>query len=636
MTTVPLAVAKVEDRPDDSVTDHHARQTYREPTSNVGRLPELALVMAVGSALIAIAFAGARYSRPWAGHLYLLGQIVVYASPAAFLLLRKRVRAMEAVGIAVLMPVTTFLINQYYSPGQFRFLDEFEHVQTAQTILATHHLFQANTILPQSPQYPGLEIITTNIASITHLSITAAGLIVAGVAHVLVGVAFYFLVLEISARPRLAAVAVVVYATGSHYQFFDSYFIYETVAIPFLLLSLLATVKMMKSRGPVAIGWGGVAVACGAVTAVCHHVTSYALIGLLLAFVVGQMLLPSSARSRGVLVAFFAVLAIVGMWDLGVATSTFEYFRPVVSSLLHIPSLGGGGTTVKQKTGITGQPPYFQTLAVYGAFLILLALTLFGAWKVWFSRRAYTNGAAIGFGVASFSLFVVLVLRVVATNGSEISNRALTFILIPVSFVSALVLVDQSVFRRPVAKHRIDTRGPVRLTLVSTLVVVCLAVGGIASGWPTYYARLPGPYEVAAWERSVDYHTLDTAQWFAKYVPRDQGVASDYWTEGIVSALGYQAEPNNIAGLFLPTKYASAQNNVAKVNRVSFIVADTRITKQLPASGYLFEADPERGLYTTPLPAQSLAKFNDIPGVSRVYDDGTIVVYEIIGSQYLK
>jgi hypothetical protein len=275
-------------------------------------------------------------------------------------------------------------------------------------------------------------------------------------------------------------------------------------------------------------------------------------------------------------------------------------------------------------------------VAVYFAFAILLVLSAFGAWKVWHSRRSLSNGAALGLGIASFSLFGIVVLRVVSANGSEVSNRALTFILIPVSFVSALVLVDQTVFQRTWAKHRIGERGSVHLAPVSILVVVCLAIGGIASGWPTYYARLPGPYEVSAWERSVDQHNLGTAQWFADYVPRDQGVASDYWTEAMISALGYQAEPNNIAGLFLPLQYSSAQGDLAKNRRVSFIVADRRITEQLPASGFLFENDPERGLYSTPLPTRSLTKFNDIPGVSRVYDDGTIVVYEIIGSQYLK
>lgn len=632
MTLVQRAIANVDVAGSDLLDNSPATRSDVGQTSGLGRLPELVFAMAAGSAIIAIAFAAARYNRPWAGHLYWLGQVIIYASPAAFLLLRKRTYAIEAVGIAMLMPATTFLINQYYSPGQFRFLDEFEHVQTAQSILVTHHLFHANTILPQSPQYPGLEIITTSIVSITHLSITMAGLIVAGVTHVMFAIVLYFLIVEVCARPRVAALAVVLYATGSHYQFFDSYFIYETVALPFLLLALLATVKMMKSRGRAVIFWGSAAVACGAVTAVCHHVTSYALVGLLLAFVIAQLFVPSAARSRGLPVVFLAVAAIVAIWDLGVATTTVAYFQPVVNGLIPVHAVA---TSRSGKTTIAGLPG-IDTLAEYIAFAILLALIPLGAWKMWHSRRSVSNGAALGLGVASLSLFVVLVLREVAGDGSELASRALTFTLIPVSFVGALVLVGRNVSQRSQPKHRKIVRGPVFLAGVSTLLVVGLAVGSIAGGWPSFFARLPGPFKVSAWERSVDHHNLDVAQWFADSVPPDQGVASDFSTEGIISALGHQAEPTGVAKLFLPTSYTSSQGKIARNQRISFIVADRRITQQLPATGYYFENDPNYGSYSTPLPSRSLTKFNDIPGVSRVYDDGTIVVYEIIGSQYFK
>ncbi len=586
--------------------------------------------MAAGSAIVAIAFAGARYDRQWAVDLYWLGQVIIYAAPAAFLLLRKWTSAIEAAGVALLMPVTTFLVNQYYSPGQFRFLDEFEHVQTAQSILATHHLFHANTILPQSPQYPGLEIVTTSIVSITHLSITIAGLIVTGIAHVIFALTLYFLLQEIWARPRVAALAVVLYATGSHYQFFDSYFIYESIALPFLALSLLATVKMMKSEGSTAVRWGVAAVVCGAVTAICHHVTSYALVALLLSLVIAQLFAPSNLRSRGLPVVFVAVLLIVAFWDLGVATLTVSYFQPVVVGLLPTHAAAPARAHVT-----SGQPPRILTLFEYFSFAILLALTSLGARTLWLTRRSASRGAAFGLGIASLSLFVIIALREGTSNGSELASRGLTFVLIPVSFVGALVFADRSVWRSR-STHWGTGRRSVVLALVSTVAVVALAVGGLAGSWPNYYARLPGPFRVSAWERSVDHHNLDVAQWFADFVPPDQGVASDYSTEAIISALGHQAEPNGIAQLFLPLHFTSAQGKLARVKRVSFIVVDRRLSEQLPATGYYFQFDPESGDYSTPIPTQSLTKFNQIPGVSRVYADGTIVVYEIVGSAYYK
>jgi len=637
MTVAPIPVPEL-----DTVLARSSTEPVPDapPTgsSGFGRLPELALGMAVGSAAVAGAFAAARYGHGWADQLFWLGQVVIYAAPAAFLLCRKRILAVEALGVALLMPVITYLVSQYYSPGQFRFLDEFDHVQTAQSILTTHHLFHASTVLPQSPQYPGLEIITTGIVSITHLSITTSGIIVAGAAHVLAGLALYFLIVEAVGRPRVAALAAVIYATGSHYQFFDSYFIYETVALPFLLLSLLATVRMMKSSGRTAVGWGVTAVALGAVTAVCHHVTSYALVGLLLAFLIAQPFLTPSARSRGLVPVFLAVAGMVAIWDLGIATATYGYFRPVVASLLpgHTAAAApSAGVPVQRGSGVSGKPPSIDALVEYLGFALLFLLTGLGAWRGWRTRRSDTNGAPLGLAVASVSLVVAVGLRVAASNGSELSSRALTFVMIPVSFLAARTLVERT-FRRHPPGHRNAEWDSIGFAVLSTVAVAVLAVGGIASGWPPSYARLPGPYRVSAWERSVDGHHLAVAGWFADNVPADQGVASDFSTEALISALGHQAEVQGIAGLFLPLTYSGAQGALARNDRVSFIAVDRRITQQLPATGYYFKDDPDFGHYTSPLPVRAITKFEQVPGVSRVYDDGTVVVYEIIGSAYLK
>ena len=56
------------------------------------------------------------------------------------------------------------------------------------------------------------------------------------------------------------------------------------------------------------------------------------------------------------------------------------------------------------------------------------------------------------------------------------------------------------------------------------------------------------------------------------------------------------------------------------------------VTEQLPAAGYYFSPDPHQGNYKKPLPSQAIDKYNDIPGVSRVFDDGTIVIYDLAGA----
>jgi hypothetical protein len=613
---VPASKAVVEDR-----EESHTR--------GLGRLPELAVGMALASLVVAVAFDGARSSKSWATDLFWAGQVLLYALPAAFLLFRRHIGRAEAFGVALLMPIATFLILAYYSPDQFRFIDEFQHVQTAQTILTTHHLFHLNTSLPVSSQFPGLEIITTALVAITHLSITTSGMIVTGLAHVLVGVCLYFLVVEVTGRPRIAAFAAVIYATGPHYQFFDSYFIYQTIAIPFLLLSLLAVVKMVKAQGKLANSWAVVAVACGAVTTVSHHITSYALVAVLLAFTVAQLFLPQSARTWRVPAVFAVVAAMVVGWDLGIATATWSYIKPILDSLF-----GQKGILPNsQKKGVAGNLPRIDTIWEYVSTLLLVVLTPFGAWRVWKARRSASNAVTLGLGLGALSIFLVLVVRVVSGDGGELAGRAMSFALIPVSIVVAAVVVGRVRAKRDRPRHGLRRFQNYGLATVGTALLVVLAVGGIAGGLPSYYARVPGPYRVSAYERSVDSHNVDASVWAADNLPHGGGIASDDFTESMFSSLGYQSYQRNIATLFLSSGYTAADRALVRQKKLTYVVADKRITEQLPAAGFYFSPDPHQGNYKKPLPSQTINKFDDIPGVSRVFDDGTIVIYDLAGAR---
>ena len=325
------------------------------------------------------------------------------------------------------------------------------HVQTAQSILATHHLFHRNTALAPSPQFPGLEIVATAVVNITHLSIIASGLIVAGTAYLLTGLAIFFLVAHLTRNPRIAAVAAVVYATSPHFQFFDSYFIYETMALPFFILVILAVARMLDEKGPVANAWGLVAIGCAATTAVSHHVTGFALVLLLLGFSVIQYFLPREVCSRRLPIVFLVVTAIVVSWDLLVATSTWPYFKPVLEALIgekpYKPPHPLGFTSIfstKLTAGPTGAARPSDLALEYLSVLIFIVLAPIGAWTVWKRRREGMHAVTLGLAVGSLGIFAVVVIRVAAANGTVLAARSLTFVLIPVSFVMALLLCDRN------------------------------------------------------------------------------------------------------------------------------------------------------------------------------------------------
>src|SRR6185312_11605470 len=158
--------------------------------------------------------------------------------------------------------------------------------------------------------------------------VTYAGILVAGIAHlVFVGVLF-MCVLRTSNSPAVAGVACATYATALHYLFFSSMFLYQTAALPFFMLAVWANRRWREEGGkPFLV----VAVGSIAMTAVSHHVTAFALTATLALLGLTELItdrrgLPRRARrdaseNRGrtrwsALAMPATALAIVAAWIL--------------------------------------------------------------------------------------------------------------------------------------------------------------------------------------------------------------------------------------------------------------------------------------------------------------------------------
>ncbi len=595
-----------------------------------GRLPWVMVGAACAVLIIALAFAASRAGDPLAGPAFWVGQGLLYAAPAVMLVMPRPVTRTEALGIAWLVPAATYAITEAYSPLQFLFLDVFAHVRTAQSILTTHHLFQSNPALAISPQYPGLEIVTTAIASLTRLSIVASGTVVVGVAHLLLGLGIFYLVLEICGRRRLAALAVLVYAVQPHFQFFDSYFIYEVIALPFIVGALLASVRMLKAPNfSRSVWWGLAALLCAAVVTVSHHVSSYFLLAGLLVMEVAYLSVRRGAWRDWrlpILICFTAEL--IAIWDLDFATGTISYFVPTVQAVLSGFATHGHGLSVAGPSG-----PVFDLAMEYVGVLLLALLVASGVWIIWRQRKRSSGALTVTLAIGSLALFGALGLRLLATEGSELYGRAATYFMFPASFSVAVALwawcAPHRWLRRPRwLRHQKLKAG------VGVVVLVLLGLGGVAGGWPPFYARLPGAFKVEAWERSVDQHNLELANWAATDLTPDNGVASDFVTASILASLGHQAAPTDVASLFFRDHVSAALIRLVASQKITFIAVDLRLADQVPADGYYFTNDPRQGSYKSPIPLRDLTKFGSIPGMSRVFDDGTIVVYDVVGSAY--
>jgi hypothetical protein len=612
----------------------------------LGGIPLVAVSVAVGVILVAIGFARGRADQSWSNQFYWVGEALVYLSPAVLLLRRRKLTLIEGGGIAVILALATYAIKVCYSPLTFTFSDEYQHLTTLQSILSTHHLFHSNPNLAVSPFYPGLEVLTSAFATLSHLSVYASAATLLGLAHLATTLGIFYLAMEIIPNPRVAALTVFVYATGSDYQFFTSYFAYESLGLPLAILSLLALIKMVKSsssRG--AFVWGFASIALGSATVVTHHVSSYALVALELCVVGSQFVKPLKLNRRNGLAAVVIVTAgFLVIWELVVAKPTFSYLRSTLSELLihghtlaHVTSYAlpiAGGPILTLNSASQAAPPFDRWMG-YAWAVILLALLTFGLFLLWRNRRQ-SSALLIAMAVASPIVYIAFVIQIVAPGGSELGTRLSAFALIPGALICGFAI--DAILRHEVpARFRLanllpKVSGPIPLVLASVLVV-----GAIAATFPPFYSRIPGSYTVGGENRDIDAYDLTASLWVRENLPPGNQVATDNVNGELMDSIGLQYTPGYASALLLLSTSVSPE--VAKLIRsgdIQYVAADKRITSAVPVDGNpIFPDDPFQGHYLKRIPEGSLDKFNSISGVSRIFDDGPIVIYDLRGSIYL-
>jgi hypothetical protein len=596
----------------------HAAARSRLPVS------ALAAVAATGVLLVAVAYTAGRLghaSSSWANRTYWLGQGLILVPLAARLLSRQVLTAGEAITLITVLTVAEYLVWICYSPTAFTFVDELEHWRSTVDVLQSGKLPTVNYLLPISPHYPGLEEVTSALASVTGLSLFTSGLIVAGAAHLLFVYVLYLLFREIGGSYRVAGVAVLCYAANSHFASFDSMFIYQTLALPFLGLTLLAAGRLAEQRtSGQRLGWFTIAVLAIVATVVTHHVTSYVLVAALVLLTLAAILTANwRTAAWAAVLALLAALAAV-CWLVFAAPQTWAYLQPFVGASLQ--SFRALLTGTHASASLVSVGPLADRVLADSAALAMSALLPIGWWQVWrrYRHRPWTVAMAIG----SVSWYAIVIVRFTVADGSELAGRAATFVFVPAAYIVALAvgcLVHATV--------RWQARALAAAVLVAVLM---LMFDGLANGWPPYWERLPGSFQVAGSERSVEPEVTATATWTLAALGPGNRFATDFGSYPILGSYGDQNPVRDVAYLYTSPAYTQADATQAADQELRYVWVDQRLSQSLPAYGQYFPVDPNAGKYKHPLPAADLDKFNRVPGVDRIYDSGNIVIYELPGS----
>jgi hypothetical protein len=490
-------------------------------------------------------------------------------------------------------------------------------------MLATGKLFEPNLGLPIGTYYPGIEEVTSALISATRLPVFEAGLIVSGVAH-LMFILFLYQAFCVAIRShRIAGIAMLIYFSAPALTSFNSMFVYETLALAFLGMCMVAALRSAIEKSPSdRRRWFIIALLCIFATVITHHITSYMLTGFLILVAIASRLTGSrnTAARFGVLAAVSAVS--VACWIAFIARLTISYFSPTVTGIVQgLKALQNGSSSAAPSTAST--PVANQLVGAVG-ILVISGLIVAGCWQAW--RRHRRHPWIIGMMIGSLGWFVDLGIRLGTPDGQELAGRAATFVYIPVSVLAALALT-RLVNSTPV--HRFGAA----VTGVIMASVVTLLLDGLANGWPPSWERLPGPHLVASMESSVGPVEIDTSNWTLTYLGPGQWIAADAGIYPVLIGIGGQNALQVINYLYDSPTWTSVQVGQASAQGVQYVETDTRLTQQLPPAGNYFPGDPSAATKTIPL--ANLTKFNTIPGVARVYQDGPVVIYNLKSQGYV-
>lgn len=590
------------------------------------RLPVsvVTLIAATGVLVASAAYAAGRLgyaSSPWADRAYWLGQALIVAPVAERLLSRRRLSRSGTATLIVVLTVAEYLLKVCYSPLGFTFTDELLHWRGTVNVLQTGQLFTANYGLPISPRYPGLEEATSALISVTGLSVFDAGLIIAGLAHLLFVCLLYLTYRFISRSRRVGGIAILVYSCTPTLNSFDSMFVYETLALAFLGLGLLAAWRAATgASGGERARWFVLAVLAICATVITHHVTSYMLV-VFLSLVAGASLLTGAWRSM-FMVGAMAVIsaAAVVFWVKYIAPGTIAYFRPTVEGIAQgLNALQSGSSTNAPSTSAS---PFGNQVLEGIDVLVITVLLPVGWWQAW--RRHRYHPWIVAMSIGSLGWFIALALRLGTPDGQELAGRTATFVYIPVSFITALALIK---LVNVALEHRWESAA----VAVAVISILAFLFDGLANGWPPYWERLPGPHQVAGFERSVGPQEIATADWTLAALGPGNRFAADIGIYPLLAGYGYQNPLQNVGYLYTSARYTPSIARAVRAQAVQYALVDQRLSQSLPASGTYFPGDGYSG--SQPIPIADLTKFNRVAGVARIYDSGDIVVYDLQGAR---
>ena len=576
-------------------------------------IPDAVLVVATAVLLVALAYSRSREGLSFAAPLFWTGQLILFGF-VFFRALNPTTSPRERTVLVLLYACAQSVLRWAYSPHDFGFSDELQHLRALDNVLTTHRLFSMNYSLPVSRGYPGLENVTAELAQVSSLGPFGSGVLIASAAHILLAGCVLLLLHEVSQSSRLACVGTVLYLANPHAAYFDTSFIYQTLALPFLVLAIFLAIRFARHEQHRYLSFAG-CLACFAIIAITHHVTSFAAIGLLAIIALGTSLFRAS-RNLAWRLALCAVAgaAVYVCWVLPVAPYTFDYFRIhtgyIIHDLIHwreiklsLPKLPPGTPWFDRILGPASVP------LTLGLIILSIRLT---------RRRPPLERYFIWLALVSYAGAVAT--RVIVKNGGEFAGRAFTFTALFTGLAIGAALVSLTPF--PASRHHSSPDRPERRLIAAMALAVVIFLAGITTGVPAWWQRLPGPFWIDSNPSGVDAVGTSEAEWAGKYLKPGTRYFGDVTSLTLLSSLAELDPIFDPKDLYYTERFTPENAELIRAQSAIYVDVDMRMSQESPMTGAYFWTDMGAYVGRPPLPVQYLVKFDNQPGLSLIYDSG--------------
>jgi hypothetical protein len=611
--------------------------------ANSGWIAVLCLTVATALLLVVAGHGSGRRGDEMAPLLFWSG-VVLLVVPTSLRIAWPLVARGERFFLLFLLVEALFYYKVVYSPTSLIHHDEFLHWVAADDLMTARRLFLSNPLLPVGPAYPALEILTTAITDLTGLPLFAAGtLLLAVLKGTFVGALFLFYE-RIAGSARISAIACLVYMGCSTFVLFEAMFSYESLGIVVCVLIFAVEAASKDLVGPPKLKAFGLIALLLASLAVTHHLSAaFAAIylGALAAFEALRRGSPMRIEARIAMgVAAILAVALPLLWLQVRGNPVTNYLGPVVETGFKTLLEKIQGTPVAHRSVAIDAPaqPFGMRLTTLVAILLLalgLATGFFrslamaarsGVGAGWrpirdILKRRWRDSRIVLLTVLAFG-FPVLVAFRLTIGGWEIGNRMGTFVFFAVGLVVAVSIVHFWQGRAP--------RGWRRMAPALALAVIVL--GGVTTA---SLDPIRGRYRVAADPQSVEPMGIETALWTKAWLGAGNRFTSDRVNRLLLAGYGRQdvrvkiVEGVDTSRVFKAEKLSPDEFYALARSDIDFLLVDLRLSTARPVLGFYFE--PWEAGKGTALVAAALLKFNDIDGITRIYDNGWIVIYDVRG-----